>query len=292
MVAGNMTRRLMALFAVGCATGIVAASAGTAGLPTGPRIAAARLGRGAQPPARRIAPRTVDRLTIGEFYFGEELDRYYNSEYPRLERLCTGRPDFHACRQRNLRPLAKRLARVHVAPSSDSAVAGELDAVLGFHPQFDLGYRIEFRPVNGERARVWLESAGDWGYGIEVPGVRRSGGWIQLFADVLPAQSWIRADSAEFHGEATPLVDALVTLQPLPARYPDGSTRRILPGSYLITQVQDAGVQFREEVAADMPCGEDVKPPDVMPPTLEARPADLFARDGTPLFSLTYSRGC
>ena len=139
---------------------------------------------------------------------------------------------------------------------------------------------------------MWLDSAGDWGYGIEIPGVRGRGGWIQLFADALPAQSWIRSDAPSFRGEASTIVGALVTLPSLPARFPDGATRRIAPGSYLITRIRGASVWFRAEMASDMPCGEDVTPPEVMPPMLQAHPADLFAPDGTPLFSFTYWRGC
>lgn len=88
-------------------------------------------------------------------------------------------------------------------------------------------------------------------------------------------------------GEATTIAGALVTLPSLPARFPDGSTHRIAPGSYLVTRIRGGRVRFREEVATDMPCGEEIKPPEVMPPMLEAQPADLFSRDGTPLFSFT-----
>ena len=80
------------------------------------------------------------------------------------------------------------------------------DSVLEFHPRYDLGYRLEFRPRGTPRkAAVWLDSVGDWGYGVEIPGVRIRGTWIRLFGAPLPATSWIngallRADAGSIEG--------------------------------------------------------------------------------------------
>jgi hypothetical protein len=154
-----------------------------------------------QSATRSSLPRTADRLGIGEFYFDEEIDRFYNAEQPRLEALCHGQADFQKCRMANLRPFDKLLAVVRDAPSEQGQAIGELHAVLGFHPRYDLGYRIDFLPTDpAAPRRVWLESVGDWGYGIEIPGARARGDWIQLLDHSLPRRSWIAADSPPFRG--------------------------------------------------------------------------------------------
>jgi hypothetical protein len=238
-------------------------------------------------------PRTADRLRIAEFYLDGEIDRFYNVEEPRLEALCHGQPDIQKCRVANLRPFDKVLAVVRDAPSERGKALGELHAVLGFHPAYGLGYRIDFVPKDsaGPR-RVWLDSVGDWGYGIEIPGARARGAWIQLFDDALPRQSWIPAGSPSFHGEVSGIVGALVSLPPLTARYPDGSRRSSPEGSYLIERVQNGVVTIRREIETDFACGEDAMPPAVMPPSLQVPVAGMFTAKGEPVFFLTYSRGC
>jgi len=247
----------------------------------------------AQRQTRSPLPRTADRLGIGEFSFDDEIDEFYNTEQPRLEALCRGQANFQSCRVANLRPFDKVLAVVRDAPSEQGQVVGELHAVLYFHPRYDLGYRIDFIPRDPAASRlVWLDSVGDWGYGIEVPGVRAHGDWIQLFDGALPRQSWIPATSPSFHGAVNGIVGALISLPRLSARYPDGSQRPLPAGSYFIKRVQKRVVTLRREIAADFPCGEAIEPPRVMPASLEVAVASLFSAEGDPLFSLTYSRGC
>ena len=95
-----------------------------------------------------------------------------------MNALCSQQPDwqatFRSCRVAKLRPFDTLLAVVRDAPSEQGHIVGELHAVLCFHPLYDLGYRIDFilRDPAAPR-RVWLDSVGDWGYGIEVP-LRRS----------------------------------------------------------------------------------------------------------------------
>jgi hypothetical protein len=241
------------------------------------------------------APRSqvsfAERLNIAEFYF-EGLDAPYNRELARLDELCRNRQDTQACRVTNLRPLSMLVALVHDAPSDTSEIVGELHAVLGFHPDYDLGYSLEFRP-RGTPAKgvVWLQSVGDWGYGIEVPGVRIHGEWIQLFGAPLPPASWVE-DRSSLSAQGGSIEGRLVSLPGLLATWPDGTERPITPGSYLIEQIQGSRVTFRAEVSTDFPCGEEVKPPVVMPPSLHATAQDFFNAAGAPLFSETYSRGC
>jgi hypothetical protein len=242
---------------------------------------------------RPIQVDPAERLNIVEFHFEDEIDVFYNTEYPRLERLCSDASDRRACRVNNLRPFSRRLAFVHRAPSETSDVIGELHAVLSFHPDYDLGYGIEFRPRDGQaQGGVWLASVGDWGYGIEVPGVRVREPWVQLFGPPLPENSWVNLRSPSFRGDAGSIAGGLVSLPQLLAVSRDGTSRFITPGSYLIERIRGPEVTFRREVASDFPCGEDVKPPETMPASLRTRAANLFGERGQPLFERTYSRGC
>jgi hypothetical protein len=87
----------------------------------------------------------------------------------------------------------------------------------------------EFRP-SGDRADagVWLASVGDWGYGIDVPGVRIQGNWIQLFGSPLPSESWV--DGGALMAHAGSIEGELVSLPAMLATFPDGTTHPIVPG--------------------------------------------------------------
>ena len=64
-------------------------------------------------------------------------------------------------------------------------------------------------------------------------------------------------------------------------------------GSYFITRVDRAGVvTFREELDIDMPCGDEVTPPTVMPPTFRAPASAFFDAQGRPRFAVRYTKGC
>lgn len=231
-----------------------------------------------------------DRLNIASLYI-EALDAPYNEEMARLEELCLNRTEIRQCRERNLRSASVKAGTVHSAPSATSPILGDLYAVLTFHLRYDLGYRLEFRPgVPRAPTRVWLESIGDWGYGIEIDGVRVQGRWIQLIDPSLPATSWI--DGTKFRASVGSIEGSLVGLPAIPATGPDGMLGRLRPGSYLVERIHGAELIVREEVPSDFPCGEDVKPPAVMPPSMRIVAGNLFGSSGEALFGETYGRGC
>ncbi len=192
---------------------------------------------GARPIQRSNSPRVspIERLNIAKFSLESELDVSCNREYQRLDEVCVGHTDRQACRVKNLRPFSKLAAVLRNGPSASANVVGELHAVLGFYSDYGLGYRLAFRPRDqNAKAAVWLESVGDWGYGVEIPGVRVSGTWIRLFGSPLPSDSWVDGRSSSFQGQATSIQGTLVSLPPLRATFPDGTNRPIAPGSYWI----------------------------------------------------------
>jgi hypothetical protein len=68
-------------------------------------------------------------------------------------------------------------------------------------------------------------------------------------------------------------------LAPFKATWPNGATRLIESGSYLITSITNGVVRFRKEVPSDMACGEDIKPPRVMAPILRPPATEFFWGD-------------
>ena len=90
----------------------------------------------------------------------------------------------------------------------------------------------------------------------------------------------------------SPVLGEIVRLTPLQATSPNGTRRTIEKGEYLITRVANGTVEFRAEVEADMACGADIKPPQVMPPTLRTEASEFFNADGTARFSIVSGRGC
>ena len=73
---------------------------------------------------------------------------------------------------------------------------------------------------------------------------------------------------------------------------PNGLTRPIQPGAYVIEELVNGVVTFRAEVPSDMACGEDVRPPISMPPSLRADAKEFFDAQGRALFSDAYPKGC
>lgn len=233
------------------------------------------------------------RLNIVEFYFSQELDDLYNRAGARITSTCQGVRDSGECQARALPRVSRRIATVRIAPESGAAAVGFIHAVLRLHPQYGLGYALEFEPADRRGTRLlWMESAGDWGYGIEQAGVRVRGDWVQLFGPPFPAVSWLDTRIPTFTALVSPLAGTLVKLPALPAALPDGTPHRSAPGTYLVESVRNGVVFFRVEIATDMPCEGDATPPAVMPPTLRVPGAALFSRTGAPLFSLAYGRGC
>lgn len=266
---------------------VVLLHGGQVGMDGHPQSAAsARPGQGTMVDA-------AERLNIASFSFSEELDVLYNHEYARLNDVCQSAANQRECRARKLAPVSREVAGVRRLPVQRGPVVGRVHAVLNIHPDFDLGYALELeRSEQPARRVVWMNSVGDWGYGIEVPGVRVRGNWIQLFGAPFSGDSWVDGTVPSFSAHVTPLEGAVVTLPPLPAVFPGGGKRPITAGSYFVQRVINGQVVFRGEVASDVPCGDDVKPPAVLPPSLRAAARDLFDDQSRPLFSITYGRGC
>jgi hypothetical protein len=168
-----------------------------------------------------------------------------------------------------------------------------VDAVFEPHDGYVINIQLEIREAVGTgRSVTWLESVGDWHYGIEVPGVRISRDWIQPVGRAFPADGWLFSKNQSFEALVEPLVDDILALPELWATRANSSTQRIQPGSYLIQAVTNGAVTFRAEVATDMACGEDVEPPAVMPPSFRAEARESFDRNGKALFSRIYQKGC
>ena len=243
------------------------------------------------PQSQRSEAEFVDRLNIAALYI-DGLDGPYNAELARLDGVCRAVfQDPQSCRERNLRATSVKAASVHSAPSADSPIIGDLYAVLSFHPQNQTGYRLEFRSRgSGARPAVWLESIGDWGYGIEIPGVRLKGQWMQLIDAALPATSWV--DGSGLGALAGSIEGSLITLPSIRAVWANGAKKSIAPGSYLVQRIRGSEVTVRAEVETDFPCGEEVKAPAVMPASVRINARDLFTPGGTALFAETYGRGC
>jgi hypothetical protein len=102
----------------------------------------------------------------------------------------------------------------------------------------------------------------------------------------------IRGGTKNLRGEASSIAGEILDFRDVRARTANGRTRS-LSGSYFITRIDRAGVvSFREELDIDMPCGEHVSPPAVMPPTFRAPASAFFQADGRPRFEVKYTRGC
>jgi hypothetical protein len=235
--------------------------------------------------------RPEERLFTSVFQLGEVVDTLAAAEATRLAQLC--RADDYACRKRRLGPVRQRVATLRQTPDAAGVVVGHIVAVLTVQDGMGLVYGLDVeaaQPTPG-RAR-WLEHVGDHGYGIYVDGVRPHGDWIQLMPLPLLGAAWVSRDEPDLSAIVEPLEGEIRDLQPLVATYPDGSQRRIAEGSYLIGRTGPDGVELRAEVASDFDCGEDRPRPAVMPPTLRARPADMFDAAGAARFRVKYSKGC
>jgi hypothetical protein len=150
---------------------------------------------------------------------------------------------------------------------------------------------VETTEPPARRAR-WMTEIGDWGYGIHIAGVRTQDDWVQLVGLPLVGDAWLPTGTPEFGSIVEPLAGSIVTLRSLPGQGPGGARRTIPAGDYFVTRLVDGAVELRAEIATDMPCDADAKPPAVMPPLLRAAPAAFFDADGTPRFATKYQRGC
>ena len=108
--------------------------------------------------------------------------------------------------------------------------------------------------------------------------------------------AWIyggRENDSRLRGEAFSIARQILELRDVRARRADGRTVVLPSGSYFIAGVDRAGVvTFREELDIDMPCGDEVTPPTVMPPTFRAPASAFFDAGGLPRFAFKYTKGC
>ncbi len=112
------------------------------------------------------------RLNIASFYFDSEVDKIYVREMNRIQALCD--TDNFQCLSTNVKPIAHRVVDVHSAPDSSSSVVAHVDGVFEPHDGYIINIRLEFQEAGRTAGSVtWLESVGDWHYGIEVRSARR-----------------------------------------------------------------------------------------------------------------------
>lgn len=181
---------------------------------------------------------------------------------------------------------------MHGAPDSGSAVVGFVYAVIRVPAAWNLDLVLEFEPSGDPSRRgVWMENNGEWYHGVDQPGVRARGKWIQLIGPPFPSESWIDGSASGFRVDVDSIERMAVRLPALPAIFPDGERRAITPGSYFIERIAEGTVFLREEVASDLECN-GAEPPAVMPPTLRANVRDFFGADGAPLFVDSNPTGC
>jgi hypothetical protein len=241
--------------------------------------------------AQSRLPPPSERLSIAILELRGDTDETYQHENERLEAICkASTPD---CISANFKPVRQRVAVLHLRPNSSSPPVAFVYRTLKLRKDGTLGFGLDIELVSRPNRFVsWIIDVGDWGYGIHISGVHLRGQWIQAIGPPLPAHSWLATNSPMLSTIVTPLTGEILDLSPLRARWPDGTTRLVRGGSYLIRRVTKRGIEFRAEVPSDFACEENIKPPRVMPPRLWTTPAEFFAPDGSPRFSAAYTKGC
>jgi hypothetical protein len=235
----------------------------------------------------------TERLFLAQFSLSI-IEEPYQKEYARLAQVC--KDSRFDCMKQNLVPFRAPVATVRHAPDPSSPIAGSIVAVMKlqqYEQSGNISFGLDFESANTPgRPVTWINDVGDWGYGIHVAGVRPQGDWIQLIGAPFPASAWIPALGESFSGYVEPLDDQILNLESMQATGPDGTPRTIRRDAYKILSSKAGTIEFRAEVPSDMACGEEVKPPSVMPPTLRAPASEFFRPDGTPRFATKYTRGC
>lgn len=245
-------------------------------------------------PAQQSTLELAQRLSIAKLHI-DGLDVPYDRELARLNGICASSGDAQACGALNLRPLAVKSVPVYGGASTGSAILGEIVAVLQVRAPHGLGYRLEYLP-RGAQPVIWIDDVGDWTFGIEIPGVRTRGTWIQLFGAPFARVSWINGATpsvtAGTVAQVEPIEGHLLWLPALPAAWPDGRRGPITAGSYLVERIRDNEITVRAEIPTDFPCSEVLKNPSVKPSSVRIAVRDFFSPEGDALFSYTYWRGC
>jgi hypothetical protein len=234
----------------------------------------------------------ADRLHVAVLFLTDDILKASLREDARVERICKNASDVAACTTRERRSLTLHFVRVRTAPSLSAPIAGDLLLLIGRRPDTELPALV-YRAATDSRLWPWTRGI-DWGYGPHLSGVRSRDGWIGLSGAPFDGDVWIYGGGQkDLRGEATSIAGEVLDLHDVRARRADGRTFVLPSGSYFITHVDRAGVvTFREELDIDMPCGEEVTPPTVMPPTFRAPASAFFDARGRPRFAVKYTKGC
>jgi len=258
-------------------------------------ILAAAMGSAVQGGGTRpeLAPRSATRppasQRLNTALFQLDTGGWVQRQTARLNVLCAAGPS-SACRTAQRSLVVRRVLTVRAAPRLSASIVGYIDVVMTFSPT---KIAFAFCPIGSRpQRRVWVSDIGDWGYGLYESGVRVRGDWIQLVGPAFTTASWIKARAHGLYAEGSSIQGDLLRLRAMRASFPDGTQRPVAADVYLIERIRQGVVFFRKEIATDMPCGEDVTAPAVMPPLLHAPAAEFFDPDGTPRFAVEYTKGC
>jgi len=238
-------------------------------------------------------PSAADRLHVAVIFLMDHIQRAMVREEARIQRMCENADDAHGCADGARRPFSVHFVRVRTAPSFTAPIVGNL-FITEHRSQADWPVSLVYRAAADGRPRTWLRDV-DGGYGPWLSGVRSRGGWIGLSGVPFDGDVWIYvgANHHNLRGEAATIAGWVLELHDVPVRSADGPIRVLPSGSFFIKQVdRDGVVTFREELPIDMPCGEDVSAPAVMPPVYRAPASAFFDARGRPRFAVKYTKGC
>ena len=221
-------------------------------------------------------------MYVAILFLTHDIGEVSRREDARVARICQNASDIAACVIREWRHSPTfHFVRVRSSPSFSAPITGDI-LLIGRRSGKELHFELVYRATTDGRFRPWLR---DFDYGPYLSGVRSRDGWIGLSGAPFDGDVWIhsgRENDSRPRGEAWSIARQILELHDVLARRADGRTFVLPSGSYFISRVDRAGVvTFRVELDIDMPCGEEVTRPTVMPPTFRA-PASAFfdARDG------------
>src|SRR5688572_16494659 len=254
-------------------------------------------------PAGQLEPElpTVDRIPFSERMWTVQISNGVNEAFPgEFRQLTRVRGDassvtgltadaWYACQAKNLRSAQYRIASLHAAPTASSSVVASIfeERRVNAIGEPEFVWTVE-RTSNPGVPVVWPDAEFAFDYGLHVAGVQRRGNWVRLLTSI-PVDGWLRIttlpeipDDAPVYVYIQPLTTQIVNLSPLTAQWPDGRKGTVQEGAFLIQQVVDRTIEFREEIPSDFACGEQVTDPVPLPPTLRAPASEFFNPDGTP----------
>lgn len=149
------------------------------------------------PAETTVAPAPAERLFIAIFELPEQVDRLVKAETDRLLDVCKHYGS--VCFSRHFTPQRRRVGVLHSSPHSASPVVGHVDAVVkvGGEQYGGLTVGLEIEVAGAATRETWMDTVGDWGYGIYVSG--RAAPW-EMGAARRPPISTGRLDRAESTG--------------------------------------------------------------------------------------------